>query len=115
MFCNDNFHKLKRIKGKVFLDRDADIFKMIIIFLRSGQKLPHIEDNFQRNLFEYELDYWNLPPLYSAMKKLQYIFDHEPEQIEQACLSTWKQLGPFNLLKLISEKKIFIDEKLKLS
>ena len=52
MFSNDNFHKLPRVKGKVFLDREPEIFKMIVIFLRSGQKLPHIEDNFKRHLFE---------------------------------------------------------------
>ena len=49
------------------------------------------------------------------MKKLQFIFDSEPEQMEDNCLATWKKLGPFNLFKLVAEKKIFIDDRLKLA
>ena len=42
MFSRENYSKLWKVKGKIFLDRDPETFKLIIIFLRNGHKLPYI-------------------------------------------------------------------------
>lgn len=55
-------HPLKTHKGKVFIDRDGDIFCMLISYLRNN-KLPVFEDKAYENLFYEELNYWGISPI----------------------------------------------------
>ena len=47
-------------EGAIFIDRDADVFQIIVSYLRNGCKKPHIKDDFLKDRFEIELDYWGL-------------------------------------------------------
>ena len=46
--------------GAIFVDRDADVFSMVISYLRNGCKYPKITNPAMRERFEEELDYWCL-------------------------------------------------------
>ena len=53
-------HSLKRTgDGTIFIDRDPEIFKLVIEYLRNGKK-PVILDREVRMRFERELDFWIL-------------------------------------------------------
>ena len=77
--------------------------------------MPYIRDQFQRSLFEQELEYWELPAQYNHVKRLIAIFDSQPENMPDSCLVTWNKLGPFDLENLIQTNFIIINEKLKFS
>ena len=44
--------------GTIFVDRDADVFAIVISYLRNGCKYPNIEDRLLNERFEQELDFW---------------------------------------------------------
>lgn len=53
-------HKLSFHNGRVFLDRDGEIFCSVIQFLRNG-KLPIFDSKIKEISFYEELDYWQIP------------------------------------------------------
>ena len=44
MFKKEVIHKLPKLENKIFIDRDPETFRMVLIYLRNGQKLPFIRD-----------------------------------------------------------------------
>ena len=44
MFKKEVIHKLPKLENKIFIDRDPETFRMVLIYLRNGQKLPYIRD-----------------------------------------------------------------------
>lgn len=57
-------HKLYRTSdGAVFIDRDAEVFSLVITYLRNGCRIPRIEDSFLRERFNLELDHWLIEPV----------------------------------------------------
>ena len=44
-------HELKKVNGKIFLDRDPEVFKLVVSYLRNYQRLPEIEDKFLKQSF----------------------------------------------------------------
>lgn len=59
MFSGRHTLKLTN-EGAIFIDRDADVFQIIIGYLRNGCWIPPIKDEFLRERFEVELDFWGL-------------------------------------------------------
>lgn len=53
-------HTLKKDNDAVFLDRDADVFSMVISYLRNGLSYPTVEEKVLRERFEKEIDFWML-------------------------------------------------------
>ena len=52
-------HELKKLEnGAIFVDRDADVFEMVITYLRRGCKYPSIADTSLAERFDDELDFW---------------------------------------------------------
>ena len=39
-------HKVHERDGAVFIDRDPEVFSLLISYLRNGYRLPSIQDNF---------------------------------------------------------------------
>ena len=115
MFSERNDVMLQRVNNKVFVDRDPKIFKYVVMYLRNNQKLPMIQDKFRRELFEQELDFWGLKQDYSVLKSMIELFESQPDEIHEVVLRKWKDLGPLDLLGLISQKKIKFDEKVEIT
>ena len=61
LFHKKNSHMLKKYKGKIFVDRDPEIFKLVIRYLRNNFNSPKIKNDYVRELFENELEFWGLP------------------------------------------------------
>ena len=53
-------HSVKKVKDTIFVDRDADVFSMVISYLRNGLKYPTIDDKVLNDRFRQELHYWML-------------------------------------------------------
>ena len=53
-------HELNKVDGGIYLDRDVDVFEMVISFLRNGFEYPLIDSELLRRRFEMELDHWGL-------------------------------------------------------
>lgn len=45
-------HEIKLVDGKYFIDRDSDVFSLVISYLRNGCQLPIFDDNFLEKRFE---------------------------------------------------------------
>ncbi len=71
-------HKLKTINDKIFVDRDSDMFRMIISYLRNNQQYPKIEDRTVSKLFQMELEFWGLDTSHIVFGDLKSIFELEP-------------------------------------
>ena len=71
-------HKLKTIDGKIFVDRDTDVFRMVISYLRNNQQYPKIEDQKLNKLFYMELEFWGLDTSWIIFEDLKVIFESEP-------------------------------------
>ena len=59
LFSGNFKHKI--IDGKVFLDRDGEVFKQVINYLRNGRKqIPVFSDKYDENMFHKELKFWKI-------------------------------------------------------
>ena len=72
-------HELLRRDGKIFIDRDPEMFKLLVQFLRNDRKFVELDSKHENELFKNELDYWNIETHDEVChQKLQDIFDREP-------------------------------------
>lgn len=53
-------YKLTKHNGRVFIDRDGEIFCLMINYLRTS-KVPIFESKAKESAFFEELDYWQIP------------------------------------------------------
>ena len=85
--------------GAIFVDRDADVFQLVVSFLRNGCRIPVIADEFLRERFKLELEYWNLDqPVDNKIGELRTIFTKlYRENTDTQVVAKWKKAGPFNL------------------
>jgi len=98
-------HLLTKTKdGNFFIDRDPDVFSLLVSYLRNGCRIPPITDLSLLQRLEIELDFWLLPPTGNSdcselqnQLKLDALFESEP-RLNQDCvaLKKWKELGPFD-------------------
>lgn len=71
-------HAIHLVDDCVFIDRDPKYFKLMIDYLRNNQKYPNLSDT-DYELFELELDYWQIKPIESTIEKLRKIFKSPPK------------------------------------
>ena len=70
--------------GAIFIDRDADVFQIIIGYLRNGCRVPPIRDEFLKERFEIELDFWGLEDSQTRkLDALAKIFATHPNSVVQ--------------------------------
>jgi hypothetical protein len=53
-------HQLSIHNGRIFIDRDGEVFSMVVQFLRN-HKVPLFENKLKETAFYDELDYWQIP------------------------------------------------------
>jgi len=82
--------------GKVFLDRDPQIFYLMLNYLRNNRVKPQIEDNLVRRQLNQEIRYWGLNTT-DTYQYLQELLNSEPQGITEVTLNKWKEIGPLNL------------------
>uniref|UniRef100_A0A915Q1I1 CRIB domain-containing protein n=1 Tax=Setaria digitata TaxID=48799 RepID=A0A915Q1I1_9BILA len=58
--------------GHLFIDRDGDIFPVIIGYLRHGKSYPLPFDNHKLSLIIYEAKFYKLPELVQLAQKVQF-------------------------------------------
>ena len=46
--------------GCYFIDRNPQVFAMVLDFLRNNCRIPVIKDEYLKESFDMELAYWNL-------------------------------------------------------
>lgn len=51
-------HSLNKIDGKIFVDRDPDVFRLLISYLRNNESISEIQDSFMRGQLHKELEFW---------------------------------------------------------
>ena len=53
-------HELPKVDGKIFINRDPEIFKSVINYLRNNLRLQKINDDEKLDLVMMELEFWGL-------------------------------------------------------
>lgn len=85
--------------GTIFVDRDADVFAIVISYLRNGCKYPTIEDRLLHERFEQELDFWQLRSITNKNShELNEIFKELfYDGIDEQVVAMWQKAGPLHL------------------
>ena len=97
--------------GAIFIDRDADVFQIIIGYLRNGCRVPHIKDEFLKERFEIELDFWGLEDSMAKTRtqELGELFASEPDPIvTPAVIKMRKKAGALDLFEVMEQGKVEI-------
>ena len=66
-------HTLHKIDGKVFIDRNPDIFIRMLDYLRNNFRLPDSLDKVELELVKMEMDFWGIS-CHDKMNKTAMIF-----------------------------------------
>ena len=120
-------HELKKSKDgeAYFLDRDFDAFNTMINYLRNNrEELPALEPGKQSQLFEAELDFWDVKTTNLEIEErrlrakinpeLVEFFDSEPQKACMEARKRWNELGVFQfneIQRLSTDKTIDYDAK----
>ena len=87
--------------GHPYLNRDPDIFKLLVNYLRNDSEEFPILDPTQQYLFDKELKFWGLNDITLKLeKRLVEMMKSEPvlnPDGTQTPLEVWKKLGPLDL------------------
>ena len=102
------------VDDKVFIDRDPRIFSMLLNYLRTNGLNFNIEDSTTSDLFKYELKHWKLNASKTELA-LQQIMNSEPQNVQKHTLDKWKDLGYFNIDKLLEDEKLKFDPEVPIS
>ena len=108
-------HTLRANKdGAIFIDRDADSFSLLITYLRNNCKMPQIKEDYLREKFEIELDYWGIEDSnQDKLNQLQEVFAEPPNEIVMPKVTgMWKQIGPWDLVADVESSKIKLKQDL---
>ena len=72
-------HSLNRVDGKIFVDRDPDVFRLLISYLRNNESISEISDSFMRGQLHKELEFWMIvEKQLTVQEKLAQLFNKEP-------------------------------------
>ena len=90
-------HYVEQVDGAVFIDKDPEIFKLVLAYLKENKWPP----KSLKKLVEIELEFWGLPTMEEKekLKFLENILNSEPSASDKA-LAIWQ---PLNLQELISQ------------
>ena len=111
-------HKLTQVDGEYYIDRDADLFCMVVSFLRNGS-YPEVENKTLRERFKQELRYWCLDEQYQEIaqvnetdiESLSKIFDNITDNCNQSLKERWTYHGKFDLIKHLKAGAVAMHEK----
>ena len=110
-------HEIKKLNdGRVFIDRNPKVFSYVLDYLRNDLTPLYFEDKTVKHLFDLELKHWKLSPEEGSAnlkKKIQDIFNSEPQRRLDKTSDKWKELEPLNLDKIIEEQSIEFDASLE--
>ena len=108
---------IKNPEKSVFVDREPEIFKHLLAYLRTDRKyLPtnFISEDLKKQI-EFELRYWKITKLdyhhatSPILQEVEQILNTTPEMYEQASktpLDKWKSLGPLSIKEVIDKSEI---------
>lgn len=55
-------HEVQTVKGRVFINRNPQIFTQVLDYIGNELKRPKFRDIYEEDLFSMELDYWQISP-----------------------------------------------------
>ena len=118
---------LKIIKkdGAIILDRDFEMFNIMINYLRSNRsEYPALGEGLQSQMFEQELDFWDVKTTNLEIEERRLRSKINPELIEffdaepsKACMEAkkkWRDLGVFRfeeIMRFSNDKNIDYEAK----
>lgn len=84
--ANDQFKPMVQEDGKIFLDRNGEVFQHVIDYLRDGKKeLPEFRNMRERKQFFKELEFWHI--------ETRHFVDAPAERFQH--MKTYKKNAPF--------------------
>lgn len=91
-------HSLNKIDGKIFMDRDPDVFRLLISYLRNNESISEIQDPFLRGQLRKELEFWMIIEKQKSLSEiLVAFFNSEPTKSSEKILAQWRKLGPYDI------------------
>ena len=69
-------HDVKKVNGKIFVDRDPEVFKLLIQYLRNGCQRIELESPYQNKMLDAEIEYWDVGN--TLIQKLVRMFKSPP-------------------------------------
>ena len=96
---------------RIFINRDPEIFRMVIQYLRTGIH-PIDLDKKTQTYYDRELIFLGLKKERSQVfEDLMAIFESKPEHFSDETQKIWDELGPMDFEKLVDDGIFQIDDK----
>ena len=97
-------HSLELKDGNPYINRDAEIFNLLLSYLRNDMMKIKIQDPVKKQLFDQEVKFWGLFNIYNKIdKRVAALMESIPKvnaKWSQNSLDVWKSLGPLDLNEL---------------
>lgn len=91
-------HSLNKIDGRIFIDRDPDVFRLLISYLRNNESISDIQDQFLKGQLQKELEFWMILEKKKTLSEiLTTFFNTEPTTSNEKILAQWRKLGPYDV------------------
>ena len=107
-------HELYKVKDAVFLDRNPEIFRLLLDLLRDKEDFPRIFDESKLLQLQQELNFWGLDNTslsqnLEAVSSLKFIFNSVPNLPQYIVNDMWRSQGAFDIEKYYREGKVKIN------
>ena len=91
-------HSLNKIEGRIFIDRDPDVFRLLISYLRNNESISDIEESFLKGQLQKELEFWMIVDKQRSLSEILIkFFNTEPATSNEKILAQWRKLGPYDI------------------
>lgn len=89
---------MNKIDDRVFIDRDPDVFRLLISYLRNNESISEIQDAFLKGQLQKELEFWMIVEKQKTLSEILIRFFHsEPATSNEKILAQWRKLGPYDI------------------
>ena len=75
-------HELKKVDDKIFVDRDPEVFNLLIQYLRNGCQRFEIESPSLNKRLDHEIEFWDVGN--TLIQKLVRMFKSPPNIIGES-------------------------------
>ena len=68
-------HKIKKLNGKILINRDPQIFQILLNYIGNNLQKPVFRNNYEEDQFVKELQHWEIKEQTELTRQLKDLFE----------------------------------------